>query len=189
MTKPREPGNRSGPESWDRPDREGAHGSSFEEAMSGVTRLADREKLLPLPLPTDAPPRVPRRAPRRARFEIHATGERVDGRADGVPPRTLARLRSGEVPVDRELDLHRLAADAAERRLREALTGARRAGARCVLVVHGRGRHSRDGPVLKEALVDWLQRPPLSRIVMAFASALDRDGGAGATYVLLRRER
>ena len=56
-------------------------------------------------------------------------------------------------------------------------------------MVHGRGRHSDAEPVLKEALLDWLAEPPLHQMVMAFASAAGGDGGVGATYVLLRRER
>jgi DNA-nicking Smr family endonuclease len=45
------------------------------------------------------------------------------------------------------------------------------------------------GPVLKEAVLGWLCEPPLARLVMAFASAVPEHGGAGATYVLLRRQR
>jgi DNA-nicking Smr family endonuclease len=43
--------------------------------------------------------------------------------------------------------------------------------------------------VLKEALFEWLQQPPLASVVMAFASAQGGDGGVGATYVLLRPNR
>jgi DNA-nicking Smr family endonuclease len=62
-------------------------------------------------------------------------------------------------------------------------------GGRCVLVIHGRGRHSEGEPVLKEALLEWLAEPPVASLVMAFASASGGDGGVGATYVLLRSER
>jgi DNA-nicking Smr family endonuclease len=62
-------------------------------------------------------------------------------------------------------------------------------GKRCVLVVHGRGRSSESEPVLKEALLEWLAEPPASERVLAFTSARGRDGGVGATYVLLRRSR
>jgi DNA-nicking Smr family endonuclease len=71
--------------------------------------------------------------------------------------------------------------------VREALIGAAEAGLRCALVIHGRGQRSESGPVLKQALTRWLAEPPLGARVMAFASATPADGGAGATYVLLRR--
>jgi DNA-nicking Smr family endonuclease len=71
-----------------------------------------------------------------------------------------------------------------DRFLREA----RNQGKRCVLVVHGRGIHSRDQvPILKDALRSWLATNRFGRHVLAFATARPADGGAGAVYVLLRR--
>ena len=53
--------------------------------------------------------------------------------------------------------------------------------------MHGRGRHSEAEPVLKDALLEWLAEPPVGEKVLAFTSARGRDGGVGATYVLVRR--
>ena len=62
------------------------------------------------------------------------------------------------------------------------------AGQRCVLLIHGRGRNSKDNrPVLKEQVRIWLSHGRLSRLVLAFATAPLTNGGAGAVYVLLRR--
>jgi DNA-nicking Smr family endonuclease len=70
------------------------------------------------------------------------------------------------------------------------LSGAHRAGQRCVLIVHGRGLNSKDQiPVLKHRLTTWLVRGAWARLVLAFTSARACDGGAGALYVLLRRDR
>jgi DNA-nicking Smr family endonuclease len=41
--------------------------------------------------------------------------------------------------------------------------------------------------VLKPALPRWLARGPARVIVLAYSSAPLTDGGAGATYVLLRK--
>ena len=60
---------------------------------------------------------------------------------------------------------------------------------RCVRVVHGRGLHSDGGAVLKGGVVEWLTTAPPLSLVLAFASAQPRDGGPGASYVLLRRAR
>jgi DNA-nicking Smr family endonuclease len=63
-------------------------------------------------------------------------------------------------------------------------------GCRCLLIVSGRGLNSQDKePVLKQNLVIWLTQAPLKRVVLAFASARSHDGGAGAFYVLLRRNQ
>ena len=57
-----------------------------------------------------------------------------------------------------------------------------------MLIVHGRGNHSKDQiPVLKQAVRSWLERGQISRVVLAFTTARPHDGGAGAMYVLLRR--
>jgi DNA-nicking Smr family endonuclease len=122
-------------------------------------------------------------------FEIVHSGERCEGLAKGIDRGHLRRLRRGEVACEERLDLHGLTAGEARRSLAAALREAAAAGVRCVLVVHGRGLHSEAGAVLKDGVVDWLTAPPLAALVLAFASALPRDGGAGATYVLLRRRR
>jgi DNA-nicking Smr family endonuclease len=46
-----------------------------------------------------------------------------------------------------------------------------------------------EGPVLKRKLPEWLAEPPLGEKVLAFASAPSRQGGSGATRVLLRQPR
>ncbi len=122
-------------------------------------------------------------------FEIERRGERVAGIAAGVDRAHLRRLERGEIEVDAELDLHGLDGREARRAVREALEEAYHDGERCLLVIHGRGRRSELGPVLREALPEWLTAPPVGRRVLAFASARPGDGGTGATYVLLRRHR
>jgi DNA-nicking Smr family endonuclease len=44
-------------------------------------------------------------------------------------------------------------------------------------------------PVLKQRLKTWLTRSALALNVLAFSSARLVDGGTGAVYVLLRREK
>ncbi|HEY8493836.1 MAG TPA: Smr/MutS family protein [Myxococcota bacterium] len=116
---------------------------------------------------------------------IDRGGGRVDGATAGFDRRRLVRLRRGDPPPERELDLHGLRRDEARRALRAALREALAAGERCLLVVHGRGMRSEAGAVLREALPGWLAEPPHGARVLAFASA-DAHAG-GATYVLLRR--
>jgi len=123
------------------------------------------------------------------RFAVERLGERSEGLAAGIDRRHLVRLRRGEVPVELRVDLHGLAAAEARRRLATELARAQAAGLRCVLVVHGRGLHSEGPAVLREGVAEWLSAGPLAARVMAFASARPADGGSGATYVLLRRQR
>ena len=122
-------------------------------------------------------------------FLVTREGERVYGLAPGVDAAHLRRLRRGEPAADRELDLHGLAAEEAREDVAFELRDAFDAGERCLRIVHGRGAHSPAGPVLKQALLEWLQQPPLAALVLAFASAPPAQGGAGALLVLLRRRR
>ncbi len=163
-------------------------GSEFQQAMSDVTPLEDRDKV--------QRPKTLRRRRRRVdtdpeatAFEIDRLGERVEGIAPGVDRAHLRKLRNGEVKRDARLDLHGLSERDAKARVRDTLLRVHQEGGRCVLVIHGRGRHSPGEPVLKEALYEWLAEAPLGPLVMAFTNATGGDGGVGATYVLLRRGR
>jgi DNA-nicking Smr family endonuclease len=123
-------------------------------------------------------------------FDVTDTREYVEGVVSGLDPRLVRQLRRGEFAWQAHLDLHGLTAAAARPAVEHFLVESLRAGHRCVLVVHGRGHNSKDRtPVLKEKLVSWLARSALSRMVLAFTTARPHDGGAGAMYVLLRRDR
>jgi DNA-nicking Smr family endonuclease len=71
--------------------------------------------------------------------------------------------------------------------LQEFLKRAIITGKRGVLIIHGRGLSSPSEPILKEKVIEWLTHGPWRKWVIAYASARLCDGGAGATYVLLRR--
>jgi len=159
--------------------------SEFQKAMSDARRIEEREKLA-------SRPKTLRRRKRRdddapgAGFEIDRLGERHEGIAPGVDRKQLLRLRTGEFKPDERLDLHGMDAVTARRRVHDAVNRTRQGGGRCVLVIHGRGNRSEGGPVLKEALLEWLAEPPAAGQVLAFSSATGGHGGVGATYLLLK---
>jgi DNA-nicking Smr family endonuclease len=107
-----------------------------------------------------------------------------------TPPAEFRELRSGQIRPGARVDLHRLDRAQARHTLRKAFGTASAQGVRCVLVIHGRGRRSPGGEAtLKSALPGWLRSAPLDEWVRSFAPALPRDGGDGASYVLLRIAR
>lgn len=123
-----------------------------------------------------------------APFDLADSDEFVEGWVAGLDHRIVVRLRRGEFAVQGHLDLHGLKREEARRAVEDFIRGARLSGKRCVLLVHGRGLHSKDNvPVLKDAVRGWLATHRFSRHVLAFATARPADGGAGALYVLLRR--
>lgn len=126
----------------------------------------------------------------KAEFDIADTDEYLEGAASGVAPQVVRKLRRGQFVVQAHLDLHGLTSDPARAAVDRFLLDAYRGGHRCVLIVHGRGRNSKDQiPVLKTRLKTWLAHGQWSRLVLAFTSARACDGGTGALYVLLRRHR
>jgi DNA-nicking Smr family endonuclease len=160
----------------------------FEEAIAGVEPLADRDRQVPVRRPPAS--RRRRHGGKGAgRLEVERFGEQHEGVARKSERRALAELRRGKVPVDLRLDLHGMNADEGRSAVRDLLARAVAARAACVQIVHGRGRRSPDGPVLKAALPGWLAEPPHGHRVRAFTTAPPQLGGPGATLVLLSRRR
>lgn len=161
--------------------------TEFRKAMSDARPIEDRDKHAEKPRPTTLRRRRRREDAEGPGFEIDRLGERVEGIAPGTDRSLLLKLRNGDYAPDQRLDLHGMDAATGRRRVHETLERTREAGGRCVLVIHGRGNRSEGGPVLKEALLEWLAEPPVAPHVLAFSSATGGHGGVGATYVLLRR--
>lgn len=123
-------------------------------------------------------------------FDLTETDEYVEGARVGIDPRLVTRLRRGEFATQAHLDLHGMTQAAAREALSSFIVESVRSGLRSVLVVHGRGLRSAGGhPVLKHATAHWLSHGTIGGHVLAFTTARPSDGGAGAMYVLLRRDR
>ncbi len=123
-------------------------------------------------------------------FDLTETDEYVEGARVGLDPRLLSRLRRGEFAVQDHIDLHGMIQPDAKQALRDFIIKSVGKGMRTVLVVHGRGLGSPGGrPVLKHGSAQWLSHGEIGAHVHAFSTARPQDGGAGAMYVLLKRER
>jgi len=126
----------------------------------------------------------------QAPFDITESDEYVEGYRVGLDPRLVSQLRRGEFAVQAHFDMHGMIQGAAKEALKEFIIASVRKGLRTVLVVHGRGLRSPGGhSVLKHASAGWLSHGAIGGHVLAFTTARPADGGAGATYVLLKREK
>lgn len=157
----------------------------FLAAVEGAQPLESRDRV-PVPPPPPSPVKVTTLPP-TVQLTVEGDSQRYAARAPGVNRAQLADLRAGKQRVEDTLDLHGETVARGLARLREFLQRASRTW-RCVLVVHGKGLHSEHGAPLREAVLAELLGP-CSGFVHAFASAAPRDGGEGATYVLLREAR
>ncbi|WP_025770643.1 Smr/MutS family protein [Thioalkalivibrio sp. HK1] len=105
-------------------------------------------------------------------------------RRELVNGKSIKRSRSGSIPDDITIDLHGMTLFEAERRLMRFLDDAFYKGKRCVLVIHGKGHGSPDNrTTIKANIGNWLDR---HHAVLDSSFAQIRDGGTGASYVLLR---
>lgn len=142
--------------------------------------------------PTDIPPALllaPTSSAAAPRITVQRAAPTL-GPADRSGER---RVRRGQVEIDAALDLHGFTQDQAFAALTHFLFAAHARGAAAVLVVTGKGGRARDGEaapgVLKRRLPDWLASPGLRPVVSGMAPAHRKHGGAGASYVFLRRVR
>jgi len=173
------PTNRGGGDDDDR---------AFEEAMRGARPL-ERGSARVAASPSGQARRKTTAAPTPSPFIVEQTADTIAGRARDVAARLLRELRGGAHAIDARLDLHGRARGDAMREIERFVTSSAARGARALLVIHGRG-HGSDagGPVLRPAVWEWLAGAAAERAgVMAFTSARPRDGGDGATLILLRR--
>lgn len=162
------------------PVRKGANRVALKPPRRPVARIVDDEEEALFELQELVAGRAP--------FDLVDSDEYIEGSIASLDRRVLRRLRNGEYSIQGTLDLHGLTRVEAKEALVRFVEASRRDGKRCVLVIHGRGLHSKDQiPVLKEGVQKWLTRGRLGAQVLAFSSARPADGGAGAVYVLLRR--
>ena len=111
------------------------------------------------------------------------TDDALSYRRADIGPEVVRKLRRGVWAIQAQLDLHGLRREEARERLNRFVHDARRAGFRCVRVIHGKGNGSPGRePVLKRKVQTWLVQ---KKEVIAFTQARASDGGNGALLVLL----
>jgi DNA-nicking Smr family endonuclease len=156
----------------------------WREAMRGVTPLhADHHKLAS---PIEAqPPSEPLRSSSLPRER----GRVREGAAAAPKPkldldrRSAQRLKRGQMAIEARLDLHGLTQEEAHRALDRFIARAVTAKQRNLLVITGKSG------VLHGAVPLWLAQGANRARILALARAQAAHGGAGALYVLLRRQR
>jgi len=159
--------------------------SSWEELKHSVKPL--KEKNLYFTLTPRKPPFFWEKEwpPRKLEVKFHLTSEYIEGKRSRVSLETIARLREGAFSVQASLNLRGLFAEEAKLALEDFIKGALNKGLTCVLIIHGRGLSSKEKPVIKEIVKEWLERGPYRKYILAYTTARPCDGGPGATYVLL----
>jgi DNA-nicking Smr family endonuclease len=107
------------------------------------------------------------------------------------------RLRRGSTEPDRTLDLHGHTLLSAHKALDQGLDRAISDGVRVLLLVTGKAPRKEDRELdgrpkrglIRESIGDWLVSSRHARRIAAVRNAHPKHGGAGALYIILRRER
>lgn len=165
----------------------------FTSAMRDVKKLSGKTKKAVAPDQAFSRDRQsPRHTKRRSSAPVQspsALPALASGESADVDARTMDRLRRGRLRPEARLDLHGLTQEKAHRSLNRFIDQAQASGARSLIIITGKGRVSEGGGVLRNQVPKWLNAPDLRPRILAFTPAQPRDGGAGALYVLLRRQR
>ena len=180
------------------PPDPGEENRLFQEAMSGVERLNDPNRTADIktkPVVKTEPVNEDLEVLMKLKGLIQSgkgiiiadTSEYIEGSGYLAPPDITTRLHRGDFSIQDHIDLHGLSVAEAEVVFEEFLNDSIVSGKRAVLVIHGRGLSSPGQPVLKTKVYQWLTRSRWRKWVIAFTSARSCDGGAGASYVLLRK--
>lgn len=152
--------------------------------VARTVRLAPGKVIADEPEPADDQTRAARGAAPSTAHPAKTT------RAKPSPPEDMSgqrKIRRGQNEIDARLDLHGHTQDTAHRELIEFLLRQAGKGARCVLVITGKGRLGTG--ILRSRLFDWIADPQLRPFIAGYAAAHPRHGGAGATYIFLRSKR
>jgi len=172
----------------------------FQEAMADVKRIARTKCAAQIPPTSETPDvsglhteyeavaQLKNLVKYGTGFVVSLTPEYAEGMAQGVNPEVARRLHRGDFSIQDHVDLHGLGVFDAHEAVDDFLSKSTMAGKRAVLIIHGRGLSSPAKPILKSKVYRWLTTSPWHKWVIAFTSARLCDGGAGATYVLLRRK-
>ncbi|MCR4938635.1 MAG: Smr/MutS family protein [Treponemataceae bacterium] len=90
-----------------------------------------------------------------------------------------------DMPYEAQIDLHGLTAEESVVRLNHFISECYNRGIRKVLIIHGKGNHSEDAPVLAGVVRSFIERD----YRLGESGHPDKkDGGKGATWVIIREK-
>jgi DNA-nicking Smr family endonuclease len=176
-------------------------GSLFqrEMAMLKVEKRHGNEtgRCLPPECPTpESPPEKSPAATTDQELFLSALGNMDSVFRDELPqeaephasPRRMKQLRQGKLVPEAHLDLHGATREEARHKVRCFLEDCLHHGYKTVLVITGRGKGSREGPVLRADMEKYLSHEATAWVA-EWGRAPARYGGEGALVVYLRSSR
>lgn len=168
----------------------------FKQELAGVKPLAQNRASVRAPVSGPSEAQLARRASAESHVqkdenlltteyvEMVDPHDIIEFKRGGVQEGVYRKLRLGKYATEAVLDLHRKTVEQSRQEVFEFIQECTRFGLRTVMILHGKGDRSQQPALLKSYVNKWLPNLPQ---VMAFHSAQRQDGGAGAMYVLLKK--
>ena len=108
----------------------------------------------------------------------------------------LRRLKRGKLSPEARLDLHGLTRDQAYKALYSFINNNYKLKKRLVLIITGKGERNYNSEdsfankgVLRKTVPQWLKSPAISGFILDFVQSHIKDGGSGALYVYLKKNK
>ena len=108
-------------------------------------------------------------------------------------------LRRGSIPIDKKIDFHGKSLVEAENQFINTITNSFKEKQRCILFITGKGlrktvENDNNTPKLfygkiRNSFLDWIKKPELSKYILSVEKAGLKQGGDGAFYVYLRKNK
>jgi len=183
----------------------------WEQVTRNVDLVKAKRRVTTAPAPSSEPAATPMPSAGNRRTPAAARKPGAPATPPPKPPpppaplaeldrRKARQIASGRIEVDDRIDLHGSRQGDARARLRAFLRSSQAKGHRTVLVITGKGDAERADAfgallgesqrgVIRRSIPQWLEEPDLRAVVLSYAQASPRHGGAGALYVQLRKAR
>lgn len=117
------------------------------------------------------------------------------GDISNLDKNTAEKFTKGQFKIEARLDLHGFTEKEAFSAVVDFILNSYTQKQRCVLIITGKGIKNENDAwyepkgVIKEALPVWLNSPEIRPFILSMSYAKQTDGGQGAMYVLLKRQR
>ena len=114
-----------------------------------------------------------------------------------IDRRTSDKLRKGQIAIEARLDLHGMRQVEAHEALNQFMNNCIKKNLRCLLVITGKGKSrvstdqiiEPEKGVLKQKLPEWLHDANFKKNILKVVPAHKKDGGSGAFYIYLKKNR
>ena len=165
---------------------------AWQEEISNVRRLKQPEEKPAAPLVLDE---IKPSVQMKGVYDANSFVPLILGNTDCLDRITAEKFRNGRFKIEARLDLHGRTEKEAFAAVVDFVHHCFSMKRRCVLIITGKGIKKEDDTwyepkgIIREALPGWLNHPDIRPFVLSVVQALPVDGGNGAFYILLKRQR